>query len=107
MSKINITLPDGSVKEFRKGITAGEIAESIGKRLAKDALVAEVNGRLTDLFVPINSDSKIRILTWKDKDGVEVFHHSTPHLLAQAVTKIFPDAKPTIGHAIEGEFFIS
>ena len=102
---IKITLPDKSTKQVKKGTTALEIAESIGKRLAKDALVAKVNNVLTDLFVPLNEDSDLQILTWKDKEGVEVFRHSTAHLLAQAVTELFPKAKPTIGPAIEEGFF--
>tara|TARA_Y100000310_G_scaffold341600_1_gene441264 strand:- start:794 stop:2713 length:1920 start_codon:yes stop_codon:yes gene_type:complete len=105
MSNIKITLPDKSTKNVKKGTTALEIAESIGKRLANDSLVAKVDDVLTDLFVPINEDAKLQILTWKDKEGVEVFRHSTAHLLAQAVTELYPEAKPTIGPAIKEGFF--
>ena len=105
MSKIKITLPDGSVKEYTKGITAGEIAFDIGKKLGEDALIARINGRLKDLFVPINEDSSLQIITFKDKEGMEVFRHSTAHLLAQAVVELFPQAKPTIGPVVEEGFY--
>src|SRR3989338_2026111 len=105
MSKIKITLPDGSAREYAKGITAGEIAFSIGKRLGEDALVAKVNGKLKDLFVPINEDSTLQILTFRDREGLEVFRHSTAHLLAQAVIELFPDAKLTIGPLVEEGFY--
>jgi len=105
MPKIKITLPDGSAREFDKGITAGEIAFGIGKRLGEDALIARVNDELKDLFVPINEDATLQILTFKDKEGLEVFRHSTAHLLAQAVIELFPDAKLTIGPVVEGGFY--
>ncbi|MBS3096037.1 threonine--tRNA ligase [Candidatus Woesearchaeota archaeon] len=105
MPKIKITLPDGSAREFDKGITAGEIAFGIGKRLGEDALIARVNDKLKDLFVPINEDATLQILTFKDKEGLEVFRHSTAHLLAQAVIELFPDAKLTIGPVVEGGFY--
>ena len=102
---IKIKLPDGSKKEYKKGITAGEIAFDIGKRLGQDALAAKVNGELRDLFVPINEDAQLKILTWKDKEGIEVFRHSTAHLLAHAVIELFPDANPTIGPVVEEGFY--
>ena len=105
MSKIKITLPDGSVKEYAKGITAGEIAEDIGRKLAEDALIAKINGKLKDLFVPINEDADLQIITFKDKEGLEVFRHSTAHLLAHAVLELFPEAKPTIGPVVEEGFY--
>ena len=105
MPKVKITMPDGSVKEYNKGITAGEIAFDIGKKLGEDALIADINGRLKDLFAPINEDASLRIITFKDKDGLEVFRHSTAHLLAHAVVELFPDAKPTIGPIVEEGFY--
>ena len=105
MTKIKITLPDGSIKEFPKGTTAGQITFEIGKRLGEDALIARINGRLKDLFVPINEDSSLQIITYKDKEGIETFRHSTAHLLAHAVVELFPDAKPTIGPAVEEGFY--
>ena len=94
MPNIKITLPDGKTKGFKKGITALEVAKSIGKRLAEDALAAKVNGKLVDLSAAINEDSKIKIITFADDEGFEVFRHSTAHLLAHAVTDLFPKAKP-------------
>ena len=105
MPKIKITLPDGSVKEYARGITAGEIASGIGKKLGEDALIAKINDNLKDLFVPINEDASLRIITFKDKEGLEVFRHSTAHLLAHAVVELFPDAKPTIGPTVEEGFY--
>ena len=105
MSKIKITLPDGTVKEFAKGITAGEIAFGIGRRLGEDALIAKIDDRLVDLSFKIDEDSKIKIITCKDSEGIEVFRHSTAHILAHSVAELFPDAKPTIGPAVEGGFY--
>ncbi len=105
MSKIKITLPDGSIREYKKGITAGEIAFDIGKRLGEDALAAKINGNLKDLFVPINEDASLQIVTFKDKEGLEIFRHSTAHLLAHAVVELFPEAKPTIGPVVEEGFY--
>ncbi len=105
MTKIKITLPDGSVREYPKGITAGEVAFGIGKRLGEDALIAKINGKLKDLFAPINEDSTLQVITFKDKEGLEVFRHSTAHLLAHAVFELFPDAKLTIGPVVEEGFY--
>mgnify|MGYP001447063098 CR=1 FL=1 len=101
MPKIKITLPDGSSKSYDKGVTGLEIAKSIGPRLAQDALAIEINGKLTDISAKIDNDSKIRIITYKDKEGIEIFRHSTAHILAQAVTALFPKALPTIGPVVE------
>lgn len=103
--KIKITLPDGSIREHKKGITAGEIAFDIGKKLGEDALIAKVDGKLKDLFVSIDEDAELQILTFKDKEGLDVFRHSTAHLLAHAVVELFPDAKPTIGPTVEEGFY--
>ena len=105
MPKIKITLPDGSVKEYNKGITAGEIAFGIGQKLGQDALAAKVDDRLVDLSFRIDEDSKIKIITYQDKEGIELFRHSTAHLLAHAVVELFPDAKPTIGPVVEEGFY--
>lgn len=105
MTKIKITLPDGKTKHYKKGITALEVAKSIGERLAEDALAAKVNDKLIDLSVKIKEDSKIKILTFKDKEGLEIFRHSTAHLMAHAVIDLFPKAKPTIGPVVEEGFY--
>jgi len=89
MPKIKITLPDGSVKEFEKGITALKVAESIGSRLADAALAAEVDGKLVDISAKIDNDAKIRIVTFKDKEGKDIFWHSASHLMTQAVLRLF------------------
>lgn len=105
MPKIKITYPDGSVKEFEKGITAKEVAQSIGKRLASDALAAKIDDKLVDLDSQINNDAKLQILTWDSAEGKNVFRHSTAHVLAHAIRRLYPDAKNTIGPAIEDGFF--
>jgi|TARA_B100001964_G_C14251924_1_gene610402 threonyl-tRNA synthetase len=105
MPKIKITLPDGSSKSYNKGVTAFEVAKSIGSGLAQAALAAEVDNNLVDLSTKINNNAKIKIITFKDKEGIEIFRHSTAHLLAHAVTDLFPNAKPTIGPVVEEGFY--
>ena len=95
MSQIQITLPDGNTQSHSAGITGLAIAQGIGEGLARVALAIEVNGQVSDLHLPIEEDASIRILTFRDDEGVEVFRHSSAHLLAQAVVSLFPDAKPT------------
>jgi len=105
MSTIQLTFPDGTVKEFPQGITALEVAKSIGPRLASDALVAKVDGRLVDLSSPIESSSPIQFVTPSSPEGPEVYRHSSAHLLAAAVLELFPDAHPGIGPPTETGFF--
>ncbi|MCH8170034.1 MAG: threonine--tRNA ligase [Bacteroidetes bacterium] len=105
MENINITFPDGSVKQFEKGITAFKIAESISHRLADDALAVMVNGQTKDLHLKLNTDSTIQFLTFKDEEGKEVYWHSTSHLMAHAVQDIYPEAKFGVGPAIENGFY--
>jgi threonyl-tRNA synthetase len=105
MAKIKIELPDGSVKEFEKGITGHDIAKSIGERLAKDALAIEVDGQIEDLHAKINGDSKIRIITYRDPEGKDLFRHTAAHVMADAVLRIFPKAKLTIGPTVEDGFY--
>jgi threonyl-tRNA synthetase len=93
---IKIKLPDGSVKDVPKGTTALEVAKSIGPRLAEAALVARTNGDLIDLTKPLEKDTELRILTSKDPEALEVFRHSSAHLLAAAVLELFPETK--LGH---------
>ena len=85
MTHIKITLPYGSVKDFPKGTTAAEIAKSIGKRLAEDAVAAKVNGNVKDLDSPLNEDSVLEIVTMNSKEGLDCLRHSLAHLLAAAV----------------------
>jgi len=105
MEMINITFPDGSKKEFPSGITGKEIAESISKSLAKEALAIEVNGEVWDLSRPISTDASIKILKWNDEGGREAFWHSSAHLMAEAVEALYPGAKFGVGPAIETGFY--
>lgn len=102
---IKITFPDGSVKEFEKGITPYQIAESISGRLAKEALVAKVDGVVRDLNTVINNDAKLQILTFNDDDGRHTYWHSSSHLMAHAVKALYPEAKFGVGPAIDGGFY--
>ena len=102
---IQITLADGSVREFSGPVTVAEVAASIGSGLAKAALAGKVNGELVDTSFLISQNSALNIVTAKDADGLEVIRHSTAHLLAYAVKELFPDAQVTIGPVIENGFF--
>ena len=105
MENIKITFPDGSVKEYNKGVNSLEIAESISGGLARNALVAKVDGVVTDLNVPINKDSKLQILTFDDPDGQHAYWHSSSHLMAHAIKELHPEAQFGVGPAIEGGFY--
>jgi threonyl-tRNA synthetase len=105
MDNIQITLPDGSTREVPKGTSAGQIAAQIGPRLAQAALVARVDGELTDLSKPLDHDAKLAILTAKDPDAVQVFRHSAAHLLAAAVMELYPGVKLGVGPPIDTGFF--
>lgn len=102
---IKITFPDGSVKEFPKGITSLEIAASISKGLAEDVLVAEVNGKLVDLVKPVNEDSSVKFYKFADEEGRKVYWHTTSHIMAQAVEELFPGARFGVGPPIENGFY--
>ena len=101
----NIKLPDGKKIEFSKSITGLEIAKKISSSLAKEALIISVNGILKDLNHEINSDSEVKILTSKDKDGLDTIRHDTAHILAMAVQELFPKTQVTIGPTIENGFY--
>jgi threonyl-tRNA synthetase len=100
-----ITLPDGSQRRFEQPVTVGEVAASIGAGLARAALAGEVDGTLVDTSHRIESDVRLRIITSRDREGLEVIRHSTAHLLAQAVQSIYPDAQVTIGPVIDNGFY--
>jgi len=100
-----ITFPDGSSREFKDGMTGKEIAESLGPRLAKAAIAMKVDDELMDLSRPVDKDASIKILTFADKEGKEIFWHSASHLMAAAIIELFPDAKLTIGPAVETGFY--
>ena len=102
---VNVTLPDGSVREFDAPVTVAQVASSIGAGLAKAALAGRVDGKLVDTSHVIDADAKLSIVTDKDADGLDMIRHSTAHLLAFAVKSLFPDAQVTIGPVIDDGFF--
>lgn len=102
---IQITFPDGAVKEFPKGTTAEEIAASISPSLKKKAIAAKLSDRLIDLRTPIHEDGKIAILTEKDPEALEIMRHSTAHVMAQAIKRLFPNVKLGVGPVIEDGFY--
>ena len=100
-----ITLPDGSKREFESAVTGTELAASIGAGLAKAALCVRVDGELRDIYLPIEKDAKVQIITAKDADGLELIRHDTAHILAEAVKELFPETQVTIGPAIDNGFY--
>lgn len=102
---MNITLPDGSVREFASGATGMDIAKSISEGLARNALGIIVNGVNYDLSRSIEQDASVRILTWNDDEGKEIFRHSTAHLMAEALEALYPGVKFGIGPPIENGFY--
>ena len=90
---LHITLPDGSVREHPPGTTGLQLAESIGRRLARDALAIEVNGEVESLQLPLPDGARVAILTRSDKAGMEVLRHSAAHVMAEAIKKMRPQAK--------------
>ena len=102
---IEVTLPDGSKREFDSPVTVGDVAASIGAGLARAALAGKVNGKLVDLSHPITENSTVSIVTDKDPEGLEIIRHSTSHLMAQAVKELYPQAQITIGPVIENGFY--
>ena len=102
---LNITLPDGSVRQYEAPVTVAQIAASIGAGLAKATVAGKVNGRLVDACDPITEDSTVQIITPKDKEGVEIIRHSCAHLVGHAVKQLYPDAKMVIGPVIEDGFY--
>jgi len=102
---IQITLPDGSQREFPQPVTVAEVAASIGAGLAKAALGGRVDGQLVDTSHHIEADAQLAIVTDRDEDGLELIRHSTAHLLAYAVKELFPEAQVTIGPVIDNGFY--
>src|SRR3954453_9858587 len=105
MSSIDITLPDGSYQQVPAGTTPLDIAKKISPRLADDAVVARVNGDFFDLTRPLESDASLQILTSKNPEGLEVYRHSTAHLLALAVQQLYPEVKLGIGPPTDTGFY--
>src|SRR5271154_3041880 len=102
---LTITLPDGSEKQLPAGTRPLDVAQSIGQRLADDAVVARVNGQLFDMTRPLEGDAKLEILTSRNPEALEVYRHSTAHLLAAAVLELFPETKLGIGPPTDAGFY--
>lgn len=102
---VNITLPDGSVRQFEGGTTAMDVARSISEGLARNVLAAEVNGEVWDADRPIEQDAEVRLLTWNDDAGKATFWHSSAHLMAEALEALYPGIKFGIGPSIETGFY--
>ncbi len=102
---INVTLPDGSVKQFEAPVSCQQIAESISMGLARNAVAAEVNGAMCQMDKVVDCDAEFKVFTLKDENGLEVLRHSTAHLMAQAISHIWKNAKFAIGPAIKNGFY--
>lgn len=102
---MKISLPDGSVKEFENSVTGHEVALSISEGLARAATAIKVNGEIRDLFRSIETDATVQILTLRDEEGLEVYRHSSAHIMALAVKRLFPDVRLAIGPVIENGFY--
>ncbi len=102
---VKITFPDGTVREYEKGVTGLEIANSISRRLAQEVLAASVDGETWDLTRPINKDAAVRLLKWEDEQGKYAYWHSSAHLMAEALQELYPGIKFGIGPPIEHGFY--
>lgn len=102
---INITLPDGAVRQYESGVSAMDIAKSISEGLARKVLAAEVNGEVWDATRPITTDASLKLLTWDDKNGKSTFWHSSAHLMAEAVESMFPGVKFWVGPPLDNGFY--
>lgn len=102
---IDLSLPDGSVQQWPSGTLPIDVARAISQGLARVSVAAEVNGKMVDLNRPMTENATFRLVTFEDKQGVEVFRHTSAHLLAQAVMQLFPEARPTIGPPVDEGFY--
>ncbi|OXT07794.1 threonine--tRNA ligase [Thermoanaerobacterium thermosaccharolyticum] len=102
---MKIILKDGTEKEFENGKNVYEIAKSLSQRLAKEAVGGKFNGEIVELFTPINEDGKLEILTFDDEDGKKIYWHTSSHIMAQAIKRLYKDVKLTIGPAIDNGFY--
>jgi threonyl-tRNA synthetase len=105
VSNVTITLPDGKTMTFARGVTGAEVAAAIGPGLAKAALAVEVDGQEWDIFRPIEADARLRIITRKDPEALEMIRHDAAHVLAMAVQDLYPGTQVTIGPAIDSGFY--
>ncbi|MDQ3280011.1 MAG: threonine--tRNA ligase [Acidobacteriota bacterium] len=102
---MNVQLPDGSMREVPDNATVADVAASIGKRLAKDAIAGRINGKVVDVYTPVPDGAQIEIITAKSEAGLDTIRHSTAHLMAHAVQELFPGTQVTIGPVIENGFY--
>jgi threonyl-tRNA synthetase len=102
---IQVTLPDGSVQEVRRGTTVEQVAASIGRRLARDAVAGKVNGRLVDVYYPLAEDCRLEVVVPPSADALEVYRHTTSHILANAVKELWPDVQIGVGPVIDDGFY--
>ena len=102
---IKITFPDGNQRDFNRGVTPLEIAKSISEGLARNTISALVDKKQVEVSTPITEDATVQLLTWNDEMGKNAFWHSSAHVLAQTILDFYPNAKLTIGPAIENGFY--
>ncbi|HYC89035.1 MAG TPA: threonine--tRNA ligase [Thermoanaerobaculia bacterium] len=102
---MNVTLPDGSVREVPENATVADVAAAIGRRLAKDAVAGKIDGKVVDVYTPVPDGAKVEIVTPKTEEGIDTIRHSTAHLMAHAVQELYPGTQVTIGPVIEHGFF--
>ena len=105
MAQVKVRLPDGSERQYEAGVTYFDVAKSIGAGLAKAALAVKANGKLVDVTLPLTSDTDLEIVTGKSADGLEIIRHSTAHVLAMAVQKLWPTTQVTIGPVVDYGFY--
>ena len=105
MTDVTITLPDNSTRQFPAGTPVFEVAQGISGRLSRQALAATVNGKMVDLSYELRDNARVEIVTSKSPDALELYRHRTAHLLAAAVTALFPETQCGIGPPIEDGFF--
>lgn len=103
--QIEVKLPDGSTRQVRRGVTLLDLAKDIGPGLAKAALGGKINGQLVDLSTPITAPADVQLVTWKDEEGREMFRHTSTHIMAQALKRILPDAKLTVGPPLADSYY--
>ena len=105
MEQVQVILPDGSERTYPAGTTPADVAKDVSSRLAREALVAKVNGRLVDLATPLEGRVELQIMTADDPEGLDTLRHSTAHLMAQAIQRLYPGTKLAIGPTIENGFY--
>ncbi|MDH7479931.1 MAG: TGS domain-containing protein, partial [Syntrophomonadaceae bacterium] len=105
MKNVKVRLKDGSVREYPAGTTVIQVAEDLGSRLAAQAVAGRFNGELRDLNYPLNADGELEIITLESEEGLEIYRHTTSHILAQAVQRLYPNTRLGIGPPIESGFY--